>query len=97
MMVTASSAYAAAGFGLVSLSVPAAECAHGRPPGAMFGTLELVSKGGAVAAGRAAAAVNSLLGPPAPPPTGTAVALIALAVATLPALFRRSPRIRWSR
>ncbi|MFI8878503.1 MFS transporter [Streptomyces sp. NPDC055243] len=83
--------------GLVSLSVLAAECAHGRPPGGMFGTLELVSKGGAVAAGLAAAAGNSLLGLPAPLLTGTAIALVALAAATLPALFRRSPRIRWSR
>ncbi|MFF1695754.1 hypothetical protein ACFVXC_19320 [Streptomyces sp. NPDC058257] len=33
----------------------------------------------------------------APLPTGTAIALIPLAAATLPALFRRSPRIRWSR
>ncbi|MGW5865091.1 hypothetical protein ACWFRJ_23280 [Streptomyces sp. NPDC055239] len=32
-----------------------------------------------------------------PLPTGTAIALIALAAATLPALFHRSPRIRWSR
>lgn len=83
--------------GLVSLSVLAAACADGRPPGGMFGTLELVSKGGAVAAGLAAAAGNSLLGLPAPLLTGTATALAALAAATLPALFRRSPRIRWSR
>lgn len=83
--------------GLVSLSVLAAECARGRPPGGMFGSLELVSKGGAVAAGLAAAAGNSLLGPPAPLLTGTAIALLALAAATLPALFRRSSRIRWSR
>lgn len=83
--------------GLVSLSVLAAACANGRPPGGMFGTLELVSKGGAVAAGLAAAAGNSLLGLPAPLLTGTATALAALAAATLPALFRRSPRIRWSR
>ncbi|MFG2650539.1 MFS transporter [Streptomyces sp. NPDC048436] len=84
-------------FGLVSLSVLAAECARGRPPGGMFGSLELVSKGGAVAAGLAAAAGNGLLGPPAPLLTGTAIALLALAAATLPALFRRSTRIRWSR
>lgn len=83
--------------GLVSLSVLAAECAHGRPPGGMFGTLELVSKGGAVAAGLAAAAGTSLLGLSAPLLTGTATALVALAAATLPALFHRSPRIRWSR
>lgn len=83
--------------GLVSLSVLAAECAHGRPPGGMFGTLELVSKGGAVAAGLAAAAGTALLGLSAPLLTGTAIALAALAAATLPALFRRSPRIRWSR
>lgn len=83
--------------GLVGLSVLAADCAKGRPPGGMFGSLELVSKGGAVAAGLAAAVGNGLFGPPAPLLTGTAIALVALAAATLPALFRRSPRIRWSR
>ncbi|WP_199549183.1 MFS transporter [Streptomyces sp. N35] len=80
--------------GLVCLSVLAADCAKGRPPGGMFGTLELVSKGGAVAAGLAAAAGNGLLGPAAPVLTGTAVALGTAGAVALPALFRRSPRIR---
>ncbi|MBC9717134.1 MFS transporter [Streptomyces sp. TRM66268-LWL] len=80
--------------GLVCLSVLAADCAKGRPPGGMFGSLEFVSKGGAVAAGLAAAAGNSLLGPAAPVLTGTAVALGTACAVGLPALFRRSTRIR---
>ncbi|MEV0096840.1 MFS transporter [Streptomyces sp. NPDC050738] len=87
--------------GLVSLSVLAADCANGRPPGGMFGSLELVSKGGAVAAGLAAAAGNSLLGPTAPVLIGTAVALGTACTVALRSLFHgpipRSPRIRWSR
>lgn len=86
--------------GLVCLSMLSAECAKGRPPGRMFGSLEFVSKAGAVAAGVAAAAGNSLFGPAAPVLTGTAVALATIMAAALPdlfRLFRRSPRIRWSR
>ncbi|MCX4672761.1 MFS transporter [Streptomyces sp. NBC_01381] len=75
--------------GLVSLSVLAADCAKGRPPGGMFGSLELVSKGGAVAAGLAAVAVSSLFGPSAPALAGTAIALVALVAAAFPATFRR--------
>ncbi|MFB7667059.1 MFS transporter [Kitasatospora sp. NPDC056138] len=73
--------------GLVSLSVLAAEAARGRAPGRMFGTLEFVSKGGAVAAGAVAAVANSAYGAAAPIVTGT-VAAIAAAALTL--LFRRS-------
>lgn len=80
-----------------SFVASAAECAHGRLPAGMLGTLELDSIGGAVAAGIVAAAANSRIGLPAPLLSGTATALPALAAATLPALFRRSPRIRWSR
>ncbi|MGW0904461.1 hypothetical protein [Streptomyces sp. NPDC002853] len=40
---------------------------------------------------------HRLIGPPAPLLTGAATAPAALAAATLPAQFRRSPRIRWSR
>ncbi|MGH3310745.1 MAG: MFS transporter [Streptomyces sp.] len=83
--------------GLVGLSVLAADCAKGRSPGGMFGSLEFVSKGGAVAAGVAAALGNSWFGPTAPVLTGTAVALVTVLAATLPALVRRSPRTRWSR
>ncbi|WP_354643200.1 MFS transporter [Kitasatospora camelliae] len=75
--------------GLVCLSVLAAEAARGRPPGRMFGTLEFVSKGGAVAAGAAAALVNGAFGPTAPVLTGTAAAL---AAAVLVLLTRRSHR-----
>lgn len=87
--------------GLVCLSMLAADCARGRAPGGMFGSLEFVSKAGAVAAGVAAAAGNSAFGPAAPLLIGTAVAVGAVLTTTLPALARRSPRIRthtrWSR
>lgn len=73
--------------GLVCLSVLAAEAARGRAPGRMFGSLEFVSKGGAVAAGVVAALVNSVYGPTAPVLTGT---VTALAAATLVLLSRRS-------
>ncbi|MDH6142244.1 MFS family permease [Kitasatospora sp. GP30] len=63
--------------GLVCLAVLAAAAAHGRAPGRMFGTLELASKGGAVAAGAVAALVNSAFGPGAPVLIGTAAALTA--------------------
>ncbi|GFM97736.1 hypothetical protein Sfulv_25470 [Streptomyces fulvorobeus] len=87
--------------GLVCLSMLAADCAKGRPPGGMFGSLEFVSKAGAVAAGVAAAAANSAFGPAAPLLVGTAVALGAVLATALPVLTRRAPRIRthtrWSR
>ncbi|WP_370350964.1 MFS transporter [Catenulispora sp. EB89] len=75
--------------GLVSLSVLTAEAARGRQPGRMFGTYELVSKLGAVAAGIAAALAGSAYGPLAPLLTGTAAAL---AAALLILLTRRSHR-----
>ncbi|KQV04576.1 MULTISPECIES: MFS transporter [unclassified Kitasatospora] len=73
--------------GLVCLSVLAAEACRGRAPGRMFGSLEFVSKGGAVAAGVVAALVNSAFGPTAPVLTGTVAALVA---ASLVLLSRRS-------
>ncbi|MFJ9517448.1 MFS transporter [Kitasatospora sp. NPDC101801] len=73
--------------GLVCLSVLAADACRGRAPGRMFGSLEFVSKGGAVAAGVVAALVNSAFGPTAPVLAGTAVAL---AAASLVLLSRRS-------
>ncbi|MDH6133249.1 MFS family permease [Kitasatospora sp. MAA4] len=76
--------------GLVCLSVLAAEAARGRAPGRMFGTLELISKGGAVAAGLAAALANAAYGAAAPILLGTAAALAAAA----PRLFTHT---RWSR
>ncbi|MFF4344214.1 MFS transporter [Kitasatospora sp. NPDC001540] len=75
--------------GLVCLSVLAAAAAEGRAPGRMFGTLELVSKGGAVAAGAVAAVVNGAFGPTAPVLAGTAAAALA---AVLVLLTRWSPR-----
>ncbi|MFF4607055.1 MFS transporter [Streptomyces sp. NPDC001339] len=83
--------------GLVCRSVLAADCAKGRPPGGMFGSLEFVSKAGAVAAGLAAAAGNSLFGPAAPLFTGTAVALATMLAAVLPTLIRRTSQPLWSR
>ncbi|HEY8979223.1 MAG TPA: MFS transporter [Streptomyces sp.] len=78
--------------GLVCLSVLAADCARGRAPGGMFGSLEFFSKAGAVAAGVAAAAGSARYGPAAPVLTGgAAAALTALAVLIL------APRTRWSR
>ncbi|WP_246103404.1 MFS transporter [Streptomyces piniterrae] len=82
--------------GLVCLSVLAADCAKGRAPGGLFGSIEFFSKAGAVAAGVAAAAGNDWFGPAAPVLTGTAAALAAvLAVAgpgLLPRLLPRLPR-----
>ncbi|WP_457031477.1 MFS transporter [Kitasatospora sp. P5_F3] len=69
--------------GLVCLSVLAAEACRGRAPGRMFGSLEFVSKGGAVAAGVVAALVNSAFGPTAPVLTGTVAALVAAALVLL--------------
>ncbi|MEV7023589.1 MFS transporter [Kitasatospora sp. NPDC093558] len=81
--------------GLVSLAVLAAGAAKGRQPGRMFGTLELVSKGGAVAAGAVAALANDRFGAAAPVVAGTAAALLAAVAAT--ALTVPSARQRWSR
>lgn len=81
--------------GLVSLAVLAAGAAKGRQPGRMFGTLELVSKGGAVAAGAVAALANDRFGAAAPVVAGTAAALLAALAAT--ALTVPSARQRWSR
>ncbi|MBV6697197.1 MFS transporter [Kitasatospora aureofaciens] len=81
--------------GLVSLAVLAAGAAKGRAPGRMFGTLELVSKGGAVTAGAVAALANDRFGAAAPVVAGTAAALLAALAAT--ALTVPSSRQRWSR
>lgn len=67
--------------GLVGLSLLAADAVQGRSPGRMFGSLEFVSKGGAVAAGVVAALGNSAFGPTAPVLAGTAVALVTVAAA----------------
>ncbi|MEU8887105.1 MFS transporter [Streptomyces sp. NPDC048442] len=83
--------------GLVCLSVLAAECAKGRSPGGLFGSIEFFSKAGAVAAGVAAAAGNNLFGPDAPVLTGTAVAVVTVCAVALSSLNLRSLRIRWSR
>ncbi|MCX5374978.1 MFS transporter [Streptomyces sp. NBC_00091] len=88
--------------GLVCLSVIASDCAKGRAPGGLFGSIEFFSKAGAVVAGLAAAAGNSLYGPAAPVLTGTAVALAAVCATALPATKLPAPnlrslRTRWSR
>ncbi|MQS15670.1 MFS transporter [Streptomyces kaniharaensis] len=75
--------------GLVSLSVLAAEAAHGRAPGRMFGTVEFFSKGGAVAAGVVAALVAGRYGASAPALTGAATALAAATALLLSRTRRR--------
>ncbi|MGV9264567.1 hypothetical protein ACWDRR_07910 [Kitasatospora sp. NPDC003701] len=79
--------------GLVCLSVPAAEATRGRAPGRMFGTAELLSKGGAVAAGAVAALADDRFGTAAPVLVGTAAALPAIAAAATLVLPTRT---RWS-
>jgi predicted MFS family arabinose efflux permease len=78
--------------GLVCLQVLAADCAKGRAPGGLFGSLEFFSKAGAVAAGLAAAAGSARFGPAAPVLTGAAAAALAAVATLLPAM---TPR--WSR
>lgn len=81
--------------GLVCLSVLAADCAKGRAPGGMFGSLEFFSKAGAVAAGVAAAVGTASFGPTAPVLIGTAVALATIVPIALP--FVNPLGTRWSR
>ncbi|MFE5812558.1 MFS transporter [Streptomyces sp. NPDC056479] len=78
--------------GLVCLSVLAADCAKGRAPGGLFGSLEFFSKAGAVAAGMAAAAGSARYGPAAPVLIGGTAAAVTATV--LPTLHLRT---RWSR
>ncbi len=75
--------------GLVSLSVLAAEAAHGRAPGRMFGTVEFFSKSGAVAAGAVTALVAGRYGASATMLTGTAAALAAATALLLSRTRRR--------
>ncbi|WP_037771812.1 MFS transporter [Streptomyces sclerotialus] len=82
--------------GLVCMSVLAADCAEGRAPGGLFGSIEFFSKAGAVAAGLAAAAGNSLFGPSAPLLIGTAIAAVTVLATALPPLFRRLSATRRS-
>ncbi|MFD5733509.1 MFS transporter [Streptomyces sioyaensis] len=81
--------------GLVCLSVLAADCAKGRAPGGLFGSIEFFSKAGAVAAGVAATAGNDWFGPVAPLLTGTAIA-VATGLATAAPLLARTLRTRRS-
>lgn len=84
--------------GLVALSVRTAELARGRPPGALFGTLEMFSKVGAVLAGVAASLLAPRAGPAAPCLLGAlvaatvAVALVVRGRSTRPALASRLER-----
>lgn len=80
--------------GLVCLSVLAADCARGRAPGGMFGSLEFFSKAGAVAAGVAAAVGSARFGPAAPVLTGGAAAAVTVVVILLPTLNHRTRRSR---
>ncbi|MGW0821625.1 MFS transporter [Streptomyces sp. NPDC002845] len=79
-------------FGMVGLSVLAAECAQGRAPGGLFGSLEFFSKAGAVAAGVAAAVGSARFGPTAPVFIGGGAAALTVLATITPAL---NPR--WSR
>lgn len=84
--------------GLVGLAAIAAETARGRPPGRMFGWVELFSKAGAVASGVVATLTNALGGPDGPMATGAAVAaaaallLLVLRMPSRPSRFLRSSR-----
>ncbi|MFJ8538881.1 MFS transporter [Streptomyces sp. NPDC093591] len=80
--------------GLVCLSVLAADCARGRAPGGMFGSLEFFSKAGAVAAGVAAAVGSARFGPTAPVLTGGAAAALTVVATLLPTLNHRTRRSR---
>ncbi|MFI6013135.1 MFS transporter [Streptomyces sp. NPDC051243] len=80
--------------GLVCLSVLAADCAKGRAPGGMFGSLEFFSKAGAVAAGLAAAAGSARFGPAAPVLIGGAAAAVTVLATLLPTLNHRTRRSR---
>lgn len=80
--------------GLVCLSVLAADCAKGRAPGGMFGSLEFFSKAGAVAAGVAAAAGSARFGPAAPVLTGSVAAAVTVLATLLPPLTLRTRRSR---
>ncbi|WP_218002663.1 MFS transporter [Nocardia brevicatena] len=74
---------------LVGRNMMAANCAAGRPPGGMFGSLEFFTKAGAVAAGLAATALNSGFGPNAPPLSGALAAVVFL-IAVVVHRFSRS-------
>ncbi|MFF6785231.1 MFS transporter [Streptomyces sp. NPDC012510] len=78
--------------GMVGLSVLAADCARGRAPGGMFGSLEFFSKAGAVAAGVTAAVGSARFGPAAPVLIGGGVAALTVFATLLPP----RPRTRWS-
>ncbi|WP_149826587.1 MFS transporter [Streptomyces tailanensis] len=78
--------------GMVGLSVMAAECARGRAPGGMFGSLEFFSKAGAVAAGVTAAVGSARFGSTAPVLIGGGIA----ALTTFATLLPPQPRTRWS-
>lgn len=70
--------------GLVGLSVLAGQVAHGRPPGRMFGSLELYAKAGAVLAGVLAASSANTLGRGAPMLLGGLVAALVTLVLLRP-------------
>ncbi|MDX2600274.1 MFS transporter [Streptomyces caniscabiei] len=78
--------------GMVGLSVLAADCARGRAPGGMFGSLEFFSKAGAVAAGVTAAVGSARFGPAAPVLIGGGIAALTVFATLLPP----HPRTRWS-
>jgi MFS family permease len=78
--------------GMVGLSVLATDCARGRAPGGLFGSLEFFSKAGAVAAGVTAAVGSARFGPTAPVLVGGGMAALTVFATLLPP----RPRTRWS-
>jgi hypothetical protein len=82
--------------GMVGLSILAADCARGRAPGGMFGSLESFSKAGAFAAGMTAALGSVRFRPAAPVLTGGAVAALTAPATLLPPHLPSRLRNRWS-
>ncbi|MDI2127200.1 MFS transporter [Yinghuangia seranimata] len=83
--------------GLVGLSALTAEVARGRAPGSLFGTLEFVSKLGAVAAGLAASGLAAWLGLGAPLAAGAFLGLAAVPALVLTLLRPPTPALASSK
>lgn len=78
---------------LVALSALAADASRGRPPGALFGWIELFSKGGAVAAGVVATLTNAVWGAASPMAWGAVGALLVALATVLLTLRPRTLRL----
>lgn len=82
---------------LVGRNMLAADCAAGRAPGGMFGSLEFFAKAGAVAAGVAATAAAVRFGPAAPALVGGLAAVAAMAGSLAVEVRAKIRSTRWSR